>query len=456
MKGKTFFAVTLSIASVISSVALSGCSGWDKAKATLDAPIVTRIGSLLKWDAVEGANKYLVSYGDSSAETTETVCHIDNIETGGTFTVKAVKADGKGKIKEFSEPVTIDISGISVGSQKYAEYAIADGDVTVPSYVEKAVISGDSTGVYDFGITIEARTLPLILELYDVNCNYIKYDGDLTRADECVVIRSLGKEGSMFCATAGTNGGNGGDGDGLAGSGGTGGKGTDGGNGGVFGYVVFEGKKPISFNGGAGGNGGNGGKPSPMNSKGGDGGAGGNGGIGLSVTQTYVMPGVELTYAGGAGGNGGSGGEGRFLLWEDSGKAGSRGNVGLDLVGTRTDVTHAAALSGAVKSPETEEDADIFGTYYVTMMIKDNEIVKVGDVKDDGTKFEKTDVILELASDGTCKFLIKGADGKDGVWERGDGFIMISLDNQYMKATFDKGVMTLENSDDVKMLMSRS
>lgn len=450
--------VAISIAAAFSAVALTGCSGFGLSKkSTLDAPIVTRYGSLFTWNEVDGANKYILSYGDSESETTETICHIDNIEAGGTFTLKAVKADGSGKIKEFSETVNIEIDAISVSGQKYAEYTISSGSVTVPSTVEKAVVYGDSTTTYNHTISIEKRVSPLIIELYDVNCRSLSIEGGENRPEECIVIRSLGIEGSMFSGTSGADGAEGIDGGGHFNAGGAGGNGKTGKSGGEFQYVVFEGNKPITFVGGNGGDGGKGGVAKTGNSKGGNGGDGGNGGVGLQVTNAYVMPGVSLTYTGGAGGNGGNGGSGMFLWLDHSGSHGNRGAIGKDFVGTRTDVTYSASLSGTSKT-DGDSQTDIVGTYYLAMMIWDNEIKKVGDVKNEetGERLEKTDIILEINVDKTCSIVVGGETGKKGTWDKGDNLLLLSLESEFLKGNVENGVITLTDSSGATVILSRS
>lgn len=406
-------------------------------KTTLSEPVVYRVGDIFSWNEITGANKYIVSFDGGENYISDTVCRVKDIEKGGVLSIKAVNMTADGKIKEQSETVEINLEEISESSAKYRRYELSDSDITIPAQVEKAVIVGD--GEYHYGdIFIDTRIKPLIVELYDVNCFYfgLKYD-DKADANQCVIVRSFGEEGSYFRGTSGSTGSTGATGGGLLGSGGKGGNGTNGSIAGKFNYVIFEGDKPLTFRGGSGGTGGFGGVANGWNTPGGDGGNGGSGGTGLSATNAYVaLEGTELICAGGAGGEGGEGGYGK---WMDDGDKGLKGSNGSDFVGNKTDVTAYFVIEKSAPASDNNGDydngpsANIIGTYKFYSATQDGETFYVGD-EINGTEIDSDFAIFVLNDNGTCNAMVTLPDGEIEstvlTWERFENAVFFTDENE--------------------------
>ncbi len=449
---------------LLAPVLATGCSALGDG--SLDAPVPTAVGNIYSWESVDGANKYVITSGDKTITTAETAFRISNYGDGGKITVTAI-CEKNGKVTAQSEPAVIEHTAIVEGGANYKRYEVTgNGDVFVPLAVEKAVIVGDGTSVSG-DIIIENRNKPLLIELYDVNCDMIFVEsGSVPRPEECVIIRSCGSVGSSFYGRTGEDGARGEKGAGLAGVGGKGGDGGTGKTGGKFNYVVFEGESDITFRGGFGGAGGDGGLPDWYNSKGGDGGDGGTGGCGLEVERSYVcMSSAKLHCVAGRGGDGGEGGEGNFIgLFPDNGEAGARGASGTEFRGERVDTDFlTVAIAEEVKTPdtpnggdtETPDDMSAVGTYKFHSLQDEGESYFIGDTYHDVLLSEDTFKTV-IYADGTFYMRIYDEDSPRGVWETGGSLIVFTIGDSVTKGKLDGDDLTLYLYDGVTLALKKS
>lgn len=428
-----FFYKTIVAAAVCLSAVLTQLTGCFLFNGKLDTPNIEQIGSIYSWTEVEGANKYMLSTGGKDIYTDETTVRIINPDKGGTLTVTAVKKVG-GEIKAKSEGAVIECKAIGEDDVKYREYDITDDkNVSIASSVSKAVIKGDGEKHSSY-ITVEKRDTPLIVELYDVHCyNFKLQEGSVTRKESCVTVRSLGNKGNAIYGVEGAAGTDWDKGGGIMGAGHDGGDGSNGGDAASFGYVIFEGDKPLSFYGGDGGRGGKGGDAGTLNSVGGDGGNGGNGGCGLSVEHAYVyLDGAELDCNGGYGGNGGFGGQGKFVigLGYDNGEQGKPGLRGEDFKGEKivTDyLTVALQPDGASGDGNGETSVKLTGVYKFYSVNKDGTFLYVGDSDEEGNVLTEDCLTLTFGDDGVCELVLNG-DHRTCTWEAGGKLLLITTD----------------------------
>ncbi|MDE6442307.1 MAG: hypothetical protein K2L12_06115 [Clostridia bacterium] len=468
MKNKSrSITLVILIFALFACVIIGGCSLFGgengEPKKTLKTPEVSRVGNIFSWSAVDRATNYIVSFGGKETSVSGTAFRLKDIEKGGTLSITAVKQTADGKITEESESVDIQLSVINESGSRYKRYEISNysSDITIPAQIEKAVIVGEGQlhGA-DICIYIDTRTTPLIVELYDVHCYYfgMKND-DNTTPNECVIVRSLGEEGSSFHGASGSTGETGKYGGGLLGAGGKGGIGGAGGNAGRFNYVVFEGNMPITFQGGRGGNGGEGGVANQWNTSGGDGGAGGNGGTGLSATHAYIaLESDKFICLGGAGGTGGEGGYGKFMGGMDSGDKGSNGSSGSAFTGSKEQITYQTVEAGKANNEDNNNDnndnkddgtassGNVTGTYKFYSMSEGENIFYAGD-EFDGEIIARNRVVFVFKDDNTCDAeFTHGSEKQSAVlkWEKYQTTIFFTDENDNItRATINGEFITI-------------
>ncbi len=345
-----FFKLGMTVLAAISAIVMGGCRSTTLtggASKGMKAPVITQVGNIITWNDVEGATEYLVKFGEREIYTGKTSCYLENYEQGGRFTVQAVQKENDVVVKSSPVSAKIDFPIINYNeenSQVYDFRTQTAVDILISSTIRKCIVYGG--GEYkNFSITVKERTLPLIVELYDVKANYFGIEGEVqdeVPMSQIVTIKSLGETDNEFRGLSGQNGNKGKTG-GTFGVGGDGGNGVVGGDGGKFNNVLIMGTQNLSFTGGKGGNGGDGGEPGWGQAVHGDGGNGGNGGAGLRTANCFVyMQYAGLLTTAGQGGVGGSTGDGD---WMSQGRFGRNGESGADFIGTRTDFANLLVIS---------------------------------------------------------------------------------------------------------------
>lgn len=456
--------VVAALATVVTALSVfsAGCFLFKDDK--LATPALQRLGSIYSWDAVDGANQYLIRTGDKSVYTESREIRISNPDDGGKLTVTAVNVEN-GEVTAKSDAAVIELAAINKGDKNYAEYDFTqDEEVYITSGVEKAVIISDG-GWYDGPITVASRTTPLIVELYDVKCDdgFRLDDGFEGSKESCIVVRSLGENENYIDGRMGVNGSNGRDGEGVA----VGGKGENGGTGytaGSLGYVVFEGNKNLTFYGGTGGTGGNGGKPGSLQSVGGDGGNGGTGGCGLKVTGAYVcMDHGELICRGGPGGQGGYGGPGKWIpiVGYDNGDDGKPGERGVDFKGEKTEKEILTfEIEDFIGSEEVNDGGDntqnaqVSGTYKFYSISNGEETYYIGDSTPDGDLLNSDFMVITFNGDGTCVLTYNG-ESASGTWEAGGNFVVLTNDRGVILTARVNGTVLEFKQDGLTMTLRK-
>ncbi len=331
----------ITIMAIVGTIAFGGCGGGGGSTSKkMPAPVVEQVGNILTWNDVEDATEYLVKFGEQEFYTAKTSCYLENYEQGGKFTVQALQKENGEVVKSSPVSVEVDFPALTYTEDNSAFYDFRTEsvvDVSIPATMRKCTIYSD--GEYkNFSIFVKERTLPLVVELYNVKADYFGIEGDIRNdipTSQLVTINSLGETGNEFKGYAGNTGAHGRDNPGAFTFGDKGGTGGTGGDGGRFHNVLITGTQNITFTGGTGGRGGNGGQPGFGVFVYGDGGIGGTGGVGLRAANCFVyMEYATLLATAGAGGDGGAGAS-----------AGRTGSVGTDFVGVKKEFSKPLIIS---------------------------------------------------------------------------------------------------------------
>lgn len=332
---KILSAIILFAAMAVGCLTVCGCEG----SLSIKKPEITSFGNVIYWDEVEGADSYVVDFGEEKKDIFTTYYIADNLTTATQVSVRTKVGEN---VSQKSNAVTLTKTDGFTEEETY-NLALADGktyDILPSQNLVK--ISGSAVNSQ---IKIQNRSRDLVIELNDVTISASqrnscisthdgKYDSSETNFTVIFIVNGENKiNGSDYSSTPAKQSEN---------SGKNGTRGGNGGNGIVLPNVVFSGNGVLTVNGGKGGNGGDGANSSGMSTScNGSGGNGGNGGSGLLCTDFVVAmktDGVVKLY-GGNGGNGGKVGingsimSGPWVSIAQSRKDGSAGNKGNNYVG---------------------------------------------------------------------------------------------------------------------------
>lgn len=340
---KTFCIITVIVACVCLSFALTGCSIIRP-----DAPSnIVIAGNYITWDSISDSATYTIYEGETEIGTTESTFYKLPEEACSKNTEYSLMAKGLLKGSRSKPVIRYKNTNFTADEEQIVNLSSVSS-LEVPATTLKLALSGSGNGV---NIVVAARTTPLLIELNDANLVGMSDSHAITMASAdiqssgaktTIIINSIGTSNSISAgsitnipskASAGKNGATG----------------SAGKNGVLSNNVIVCGNAPLSIVGGTGGKGGTGGD-SQGASVTGNGGSGGIGGSAIQCNSLYVAMDdtASLTLQGGAGGAGGTQGSNNSVmsgLWNNildtDGHPGGYGQKAANLTGTVKEISGA-------------------------------------------------------------------------------------------------------------------